>query len=93
MKKLILICLIVLMVFAGCNKIDRIGDADNDTSMFVLIEDGIYWKVVYHRETKVMYIVSDGSYNKGTFVVMVDADGKPLLYKEDQNESINHNNR
>ena len=55
--------------------------------MFVLIEKGENWKVVYHRETKVMYVMSEGLYNKGNFVVMVDSDGKPLLYKEAENDN------
>ena len=86
LKKLILICLTVLMIFTGCEKIDRIDEGNSSESMFVLIEDCEYWKVVYHRETKVMYIMSAGMYNKGNFVVMVDADGKPLLHKEGKEE-------
>ncbi len=53
-----------------------------DVSMFVVLEVGTTYKIVYHHETKVMYAVSTGSYNAGTFTVMLDADGKPLLYKE-----------
>lgn len=82
MKKLILIFFITSMIFTGCEMPDSISEMENGTSMFVMIENGEYWKVVYHRETKVMYIMSDASYNKGTFVVMVDPDGKPLLYEE-----------
>jgi hypothetical protein len=78
------------MIFTGCEKIDRTDrtdDGNSSESMFVLIENGEYWKVVYHRETKVMYIMSVGLYNKGNFVVMVDADGKPVLYKEDKKDA------
>ena len=53
----------------------------NEASMFVLIEEASMWKVVYHKETKVMYTVSYGAYNQGTFTLLVDKDGKPLLYK------------
>lgn len=84
MKKLILICLIALML-AGCEKVEKI-DGNDGTSMFVLLEDTIDWKVVYHRETKVMYAVSNGSYNRGTFTLLVDTDGKPLLYKGAEDE-------
>lgn len=86
LKKLILICLVVVMIFTGCEKIDRIDEGISSESMFVLIENGENWKVVYHRETKVMYIMSYGMYSKGNFVVMVDVDGKPLLYKEGKEE-------
>ena len=52
-------------------------------SMFVKIEQGDAYRIVYHRETKVMYAISDGLHNVGTFTVMLDANGKPLLYQED----------
>ena len=36
--------------------------------------------VVADRDTKVMYAVSRGGYNCGNFTLLVDADGKPLLW-------------
>ena len=39
------------------------------------------WKVVYHKETKVMYAISDQQNNRGTFTLLVNADGTPMLYK------------
>ena len=57
-----------------------------DRSMFVLIEKGAIYNIVYHRETKVMYAISYGLYNSGNFTVMVDEEGKPLLYQEDTDE-------
>ena len=35
------------------------------------------------RGTKVMYVISNGPGNHGTFTVMLDANGKSLLYQED----------
>lgn len=58
-----------------------------DRSMFVLIEKGSTYRIVYHRETKVMYAISAGGYNSGNFTVIVDKYGKPLLYQEDQEDS------
>ena len=85
MKKLILIFLITSMIFTGCEMpTDRISKLDNGTSMFVMVENGEYWKVVYHRETKVMYIMSDMPSTRGFFTVMVDACGEPLLYEEEE---------
>lgn len=51
-------------------------------SMFVKVEQGDTYRIVYHRGTKVMYAISDGLHNGGTFTVMLDANGKPLLYQE-----------
>lgn len=54
---------------------------ETDVSMFVVIESTIDWKVVYHKNTKVMYAVSDGGYNHGTFTLLVNPDGTPMLYE------------
>ena len=50
------------------------------SSMFVEVESTYPWIIVYHKDTKVMYAVSKGSHNKGNFTLLVDQDGKPLLY-------------
>lgn len=55
--------------------------AMNKQSMLVLIEKGEYWNVYYHKETKVMYVMSLSSYNRGNFTVMVNPDGSPMLYE------------
>lgn len=57
-----------------------------DRSMFVIIENGDNYRIVYHHDTKVMYAISNGKYNGGNFTVMLDANGKPLLYQEDTDE-------
>lgn len=54
-------------------------------SMFIIIETTNDWKVVYHKETKVMYVVSDGVENRGNFTLLVDENGNPLLYTEPYN--------
>ena len=82
----LIICVMVLAIsLTGCNyaNVETTYDPEqNDIqSMFVKIEDGPSWSVVYHRETKVMYVVSSGGYNLGNFTLLVDEDGKPMLYK------------
>ena len=47
-------------------------------SMFVVIEMGMTWMVVYHRATKVMYAVS----HSGVFTPLLNSDGTPQKYKE-----------
>ena len=82
MKKHVFIALLCGMLFAsGCQKIERV-EPERDTSMFVLIEETPSWKVVYHRETKVMYAVSFGGNNSGNFTLLVDRFGKPMIYNE-----------
>ena len=83
-KKIICLVLVVLLLFTfvGCGShIDTVEDTKPD-SMFMLIESGVLWNrynIVYHKETKVMYAVGQNA----VFTVMVDAEGKPLLYLED----------
>ena len=49
---------------------------------FETVYIGWSYEVVYHKQTKVMYVVSDGVNNKGSFTLLVDANGKPLVYTE-----------
>jgi len=88
MKKKIIILLVALclILVTGCsyNEVENINDREDTTksSMFIIIEETDSWKVVYHKESKVMYTVSCGYYNQGAFTLLVDADGTPLLYEE-----------
>ena len=89
-KIFVIAILTFCLLLTGCGaKMESANDAamnDGDRSMFVLIEEGDIYKIVYHRETKVMYVISNAPYNCGNFTVMVDEEGKPLLYQEDTNE-------
>lgn len=81
MKKLFIL-LFAAMLFTSCNlsTVEKQPRLD-ESSMFVIIEKTGAWNVVYHKETKVMYAVASGVYNVGTFTLLVDREGKPLLYK------------
>ena len=86
MKKLFvwLLALVMVLALAGCgtSSVEQEGaDTGSNTSMFVEVESDTYWYVAYHRDTKVMYTVSDGVYSRGIFTVLVDADGKPMLWE------------
>ena len=81
MKKAICIVLIALMLtLCGCGA-KKESETLNDKSMFVMVERGSNYIVVYHKDTKVMYVISYGMYNGGTFVVMLNADGTPQIWK------------
>ena len=73
-----------MLLLSGCEmtEVESVNENNKDTSMFVIIENTGTWSVVYHKETKVMYVVSCGAYNAGTFTVLVDADGKPMLWED-----------
>lgn len=90
MKKAIGLIMAVIMAatFAACGseveKADSsVGDPETK-SMFVQVEDAGIWEIVYHRDTKVMYSVSHGSYNRGTMTLLVNADGTPMIYSGDK---------
>lgn len=83
MKRIILICALVLCLLCSCgatviNESDI--KAESNISMFVELERSYYWTVVYHRDTKVMYVVSNDAYIQGIFTMLVNADGTPMVY-------------
>lgn len=83
MKKILMALLSVLCVFAmaGCDTTKVKRENLNSESMFVIVEEVYEWMVVYHKETKVMYAVSYGHENHGTFTLLVDENGNPMLWE------------
>lgn len=80
MKRLIVITLASLMILglSGCFN-ERPSEADTSKpSRMVIIEYTATYRIVYDRDTHVMYAVAIES---GVFTVLVDANGKPLLYE------------
>ena len=78
----------ILMVFAvcaclltGCSgtlSVDKNYDTD---SSFVIVENGASYYIVYHKDTKVMYTMSTGGYNCGSFCLLVNVDGTPMIWE------------
>ena len=86
MKKKILLLIVVISImfcFGGCSSsaVETANDI-KQTSMFVEVENTNSWKVVYHKDTKVMYAVSDSGHTFGVFTLLVNPDGTPMLYEE-----------
>ena len=83
MKRIILICIVCMILLYGCYvvKTEKANENQESTPMFVEVEKTLCWEIVYHKDTKVMYAISDGSYNNGTFTLLVNADGTPMLYE------------
>ena len=79
MKKMIIILLMAMML-TGCGAtVDR--ETQSETSRFIELERASTWLIVADKETGVMYSVSDSGYNRGTFTLLVDENGKPLIWK------------
>lgn len=66
-------------IFINSGKVDAKID-----SRFAFVNSEPYFNIYYDKKTKVMYAVSDSQYNRGNVVLLVDADGKPLLYEGGQ---------
>jgi hypothetical protein len=86
MKKVIIsLIIIVLIILVGWILKDittpTSSASEDDGDRFIVIENKSIYQIVYDRETKVQYAISRGDYNQGTFTLLVDADGKPLLYE------------
>ena len=83
MKKLLaaMFALVIAISVSACgaNQPEKVDDADS-SSRFVTIEYANTWYIVADKDTRVMYIVSDGVYNRGNFTLLVNADGTPLVY-------------
>ena len=84
-KRILTIVMVVMMLFnlVGCStsSVENVNE-NQPTSMFVLVENTASWRIVYHKETKVMYAVSASSYNYGNFTLLINSDGTPMLYEE-----------
>lgn len=51
-----------------------------ENTNFVTVHKYWSYKVVYNKETKVMYTISTGAGNQGNFTMLVNPDGTPQLY-------------
>lgn len=82
MKKIIISLLIVLgVIFSSWLLKDiTIQDINATDTRFILVYNEDDFKIYYDKKTKVMYLVKS-VYKGGGITLLVDADGKPLLYE------------
>ena len=78
MKKIITMLILVIML-TSCS-LSMEANAHN-ADRFVLIQSTSYCDVVVDTETGVEYAVSTDKYNWGNMTVLVDENGKPLIWK------------
>ena len=79
-KAVVALILVITLGITAALLVGTSGKAGGDWD-FTWVDSGSYYNIVYHNKTKVMYVVSDVKYNIGTFTVLVDAEGKPLLWE------------
>ena len=82
-KRILCLALVIMMLLTcvGCGSIPKEENGEKE-SVFVCVEEGslaggYHYTIVYHKDTKVMYSMS----HYGEATVMVDAEGKPLLWE------------
>lgn len=80
-KKVIALAVFVFLIGFAIDLIRYVHQKDDEMQMFTYVEETNKCKIVYHKETKVMYAVSADSY---IFTLLVDADGKPMLWDESE---------
>ena len=80
MKRMIIILLMAIML-TGCAPTEIEGKSEEATTS--KLEATLAWRVVADKETGVMDAVSNGGYNVGTFTLLVDENGKPLIWDGD----------
>jgi hypothetical protein len=84
MKKLIAILMAIALcacLFVGCSGTLEIDDAASSDSSFVVVENGVSYIIAYHKDTRVMYSISCSSYNCGSFCLLVNPDGTPMIWE------------
>ena len=87
-KNFIIFIMLVAIMFSlvGCG-VKQLTEEDfteaskSEYSMFIKLEGTACYDIVYHKTTKVMYAISRGGYNQGTFTVLLNADGSPMLHE------------
>ena len=71
----------IVLTFAIRAEAKEVEETD-DGSTFILVDADYYCWIVYHKDTKVMYAVSRSGYNAGTYTLLVNADGTPMIWEE-----------
>lgn len=83
MKKNLVVFLVLSILLSGLIGCSAGAKAEAENlSTFVTVESNFRYKIVYHSETKVMYVMSCGHYkDEGIFTALLNADGSPMLYE------------
>ncbi len=85
------ICIIMAVLFAACssikvepaNAVSVIDTSEDYNNVFEQVGYGGSYEIVYHKQTKVMYAISDGKFSKGILTLLVNPDGTPMIYKSE----------
>ena len=84
-NKVLLTIMLLTVILSGCGQRTIQDEAkkeqDSYNTYFIRISSEYCGDIVYDSRTGVQYWRSMGTYNGGNLTVLLDADGKPLIYK------------
>ena len=84
-NKALLTIMLLTVILSGCGEITIQNEAkkeqDSYNTYFIRISSEYCGDIVYDSRTGVQYWRSGGIYDAGILTMLVDADGKPLIYK------------
>lgn len=89
-KSVVLLILLSLLM-VGCG-----ADVYQETqyitpkSMFAEVESTRRFTVYYHRDTKVMYVLSTYGSGSGDFEPLINPDGTPMLWESEDTKENEH---
>lgn len=72
--------LLLIILLTGCSADSKMSDYRGNSMYFKTVSDEDYGDIVYDTRTGVEYWMSSGINNYGALTLLVDADGKPLIY-------------
>lgn len=75
--------IILIFILTGCDSADLetfVYQETIESNYFKTLSIEKYGSIVYDTRTGVEYWLSSGSYNFGSLTLLVDKDGKPLIY-------------
>lgn len=78
-KKILIISIILMIMLCGCRAEEQTTNVSEENYM-VTISHEYLGDIVYDKRTGVEYWRSYGAYNSGSLTLLVDKDGKPLIY-------------
>ena len=85
MKRL-LVMILFMFLLTGCGHTNDFQKSK--TFICVQKADNYHnYDIVYHKDTKVMYVVSHDTYSQGIFTLLVNPDGSPMLYEAESEDT------
>lgn len=87
-NKTLILILLLATILSGCGERTIQNEAKKEqesyNAYFIRISSEYGGDIIYDSRTGVQYWRSSGAYNTGTLTLLVDVDGKPLIYKEEK---------